>query len=127
MLQAMRARSSLSTRQSASMWACFAVMCAWWCLRQPPLPVLALAHAIVWSKILVPHLGAVMTRGLQIICLVSVGAPCQDGSMELARTREELVRVLRARRMKGLGMDKAAERGGTALASEAQSRGVCHP
>ena len=50
-------------------------------------PMRALAHVNVWSTMLVPYLGAVMLRRLQVKCLEAFGAPRQDASSELAYAR----------------------------------------
>ena len=47
-------------------------------------PARALAHAIVFSNILVPYIGVTMAQQLQTKSLEGFGAPPQDESMELA-------------------------------------------
>ena len=69
-------------------------------------PTLALTYVIVWSELLVPYLGTVMLRRLQMDILEMFGAPRQDGSRDLADTRQELVHILRVRRWQSLGLSR---------------------
>ena len=70
-------------------------------------PSLALTYVIVWSNLLVPVLGTGMLRRLQTKVLQYFGAPIQDGSRDLADTRQELVNVLKARRWQSQGLGRA--------------------
>ena len=70
-------------------------------------PSLALTYVIVFSNYLVPVLGTVMLRNLQTKLLHDFGAPIQDGSKDLADTRQELVNVLKTRRWQSQGLGRA--------------------
>ena len=48
-----------------------------------------------------------MLRNLQAKVLQVFGAPIQDGSRDLADTRQELVNVLKARRWQSQGLGRA--------------------
>ena len=72
-------------------------------------PARALARAIVFSNILVPYIGVAMTQQLQTKSLEGFGAPPQDESLELAKTRAELARVLGARRKHDLDLRTTTE------------------
>ena len=70
-------------------------------------PSRALTYVIAVSNFLVPVLGTVMLRNLQAKVLQVFGAPIQDGSRDLADTRQELVNVLKARRWQSQGLGRA--------------------
>ena len=70
-------------------------------------PSLALTYVIVFGSFLVLVLGTVMLRNLQAKVLQVFGAPIQDGSRDLADTRQELVNVLKARRWQSQGLGRA--------------------
>ena len=70
-------------------------------------PSLAVTYVIVFSNFLVPVLGPVMLRNLQAKVFQVFGAPIQDGSRDLADTRQELVNVLKARRWQSQGLGRA--------------------
>ena len=72
-------------------------------------PARALAYVVIWSKVLLPHLGTVMPRTLQVKCLENIRAPCQDSARALADTRQELVDVLGAPRKEALRLDRPVE------------------
>ena len=70
-------------------------------------PSLAMTYVIVFSNCLVPALEPVMLRNLQAKVVQVFGAPIQDGSRDLADTRQELVNVLQARRWQSEGLGRA--------------------
>ena len=74
-------------------------------------PALALAYVVIWSRVLLPHLGTVMLRTLQKKSLENFGAEYtfQDSAKALADTRQELVHVLGARRKQALRLDRPVE------------------